>query len=265
MAIKEIKREWSPCQLGYVKEFLLHTEEDLKDMPKCSVGSKATISETDNEYVKTPNGWKLISECDEDGGQGAGGGGGGSGGDTLMVELTGMTPNDDTGMSFNVTLSKTHAEILSAVASGTNVMLKMNDGSGWTILTLVFANPDYVLWQTTVEGATMAVQCSPDHAIMNISSGAEGRVIVNKFHLTKTNESDGTALGYLDNTFEYLLELAQQGADVVCDFFLDSAYTQRFHLVEYSVNEMRYHYAFSGGFATIIHTPNSATYSVTTN
>lgn len=77
MAIKEIKREWSPCQLGYVKEFLLHTEEDLKNMPRCSVGSKAIVSETDNEYVKTNDGWMLLCDCDEDGGQGAGGGGGG--------------------------------------------------------------------------------------------------------------------------------------------------------------------------------------------
>lgn len=75
MAIKEIKREWNPCQLAYVKTFLLHTEEDLKHMPRCSVGSRATVSETDNEYVKTSDGWMLLCDCDEDGGQGAGGGG----------------------------------------------------------------------------------------------------------------------------------------------------------------------------------------------
>jgi len=75
MAIKEIKREWSPCQLGYVKHFLLHDEEDVKDLPRCSVGSTATVSATDNEYVYTVSGWKLKSECDEDGGTGGGGGG----------------------------------------------------------------------------------------------------------------------------------------------------------------------------------------------
>lgn len=74
MAIKEIKREWCPSQLAYVKEFLLHCEEELQHMPRCSVGSKATVSETDNEYVKTTDGWKLLCDCDEDGGQGAGGG-----------------------------------------------------------------------------------------------------------------------------------------------------------------------------------------------
>jgi len=62
MAIKEIKREWSPCQLDYVKTFLLHSEKDVKDLPKCCVGSKATVSETDNEYYCTADGWKLGSE-----------------------------------------------------------------------------------------------------------------------------------------------------------------------------------------------------------
>lgn len=62
MAIKEIKREWSPCQLDYVKTYLLHSEADVKDLPKCCVGSKATVSETDNEYYCTESGWKLGSE-----------------------------------------------------------------------------------------------------------------------------------------------------------------------------------------------------------
>lgn len=75
MAIKEIKREWCPSQLAYVKEFLLHCEDELQHMPRCSVGSKATVSETDNEYVKTTDGWKLLCDCDEDGGTGGGGSG----------------------------------------------------------------------------------------------------------------------------------------------------------------------------------------------
>lgn len=62
MAIKEIKREWSPCQLDYVKTFLLHSEKELKDLPKCCIGSKAIVSETDNEYFCTESGWKLGSE-----------------------------------------------------------------------------------------------------------------------------------------------------------------------------------------------------------
>lgn len=65
MAIKELKREWSPCQLGYVKHFLLHWESDVKDLPECCVGSIATVSETDNEYIYTADGWKHSSECAE--------------------------------------------------------------------------------------------------------------------------------------------------------------------------------------------------------
>jgi len=65
MAIKELKREWSPCQLGYVKHFLLHYESDVQDLPDCCVGSIATVSETDNEYVYTADGWKHSNECGE--------------------------------------------------------------------------------------------------------------------------------------------------------------------------------------------------------
>lgn len=65
MAIKEIKREWSPEQLGFVRTFLLHKEKDVKDLPSCCTGSVATVSETDNEYICTPDGWKLRTECAE--------------------------------------------------------------------------------------------------------------------------------------------------------------------------------------------------------
>lgn len=57
MAIKEIKREWSPEQLDYVKHYLLHTESDVKDLPKCCIGSRATVGETDHEYVCAECGW----------------------------------------------------------------------------------------------------------------------------------------------------------------------------------------------------------------
>ena len=58
MAIKEIKREWSPEQLGYVKRYLLHTEADVKDLPKCCVGSIAMVSETNREYICTGDAWE---------------------------------------------------------------------------------------------------------------------------------------------------------------------------------------------------------------
>lgn len=57
MAIKEIKREWSPSQCDYVKHYLLHWEKDVKDLPACCVGSRATVGETDHEYVCTECGW----------------------------------------------------------------------------------------------------------------------------------------------------------------------------------------------------------------
>lgn len=56
MAIKEIRREWSPCQLDYVKEFLLHSEADVKDLPACCVGSKARVGETGNVYTCSASG-----------------------------------------------------------------------------------------------------------------------------------------------------------------------------------------------------------------
>lgn len=57
MAIKEIRREWSACQLGYVCEFMLHTEADVKDLPICCVGSVAHVSETNTDYVCTGKRW----------------------------------------------------------------------------------------------------------------------------------------------------------------------------------------------------------------
>lgn len=65
MAIYEVKREWSPEQLGYVRHFLLHHETEVKNLPSCCVGSRANVSDTDNEYVYTVNGWMLESECEE--------------------------------------------------------------------------------------------------------------------------------------------------------------------------------------------------------
>lgn len=84
MAIKEIKREWSPCQLDYVKTFLLHSEKELKDLPKCCIGSKAIVSETDNEYFCTESGWKLGSEL-------------GGGGEVVILPETVVTVNEAQG------------------------------------------------------------------------------------------------------------------------------------------------------------------------
>lgn len=113
MAIKEIKRVWSPSQLAYVKEFLLHREDELKDVPRCSVGSKATVSETDNEYVKTVDGWKLLCDCDEDGGTGAGGGSDGA----LVVTFV---FNEETG---EISADKDFETVKAKVMAGEQVIL----------------------------------------------------------------------------------------------------------------------------------------------
>lgn len=62
MAIKEIRREWSACQLGYVCEFMLHTEKDVQDLPICCVGSVAHVSETNTDYVCTGKRWVLRAD-----------------------------------------------------------------------------------------------------------------------------------------------------------------------------------------------------------
>lgn len=76
MAIKEIRREWSACQLGYVCEFMLHTEADVKDLPICCVGSVAHVSETNTDYVCDGGSWIPRNEVKEQPGSAAGGGGG---------------------------------------------------------------------------------------------------------------------------------------------------------------------------------------------
>lgn len=87
MAIYEVKREWSPEQLGYVRHYLLHDETDVQNLPDCCVGSKATVCATDNEYVYTTSGWKLESECEEI--RPGGGTSGGNSGDSDIFVLDG--------------------------------------------------------------------------------------------------------------------------------------------------------------------------------
>lgn len=158
MAIKEIKREWCPSQLAYVKEFLLHSEDELESVPRCSVGSKATVSETDNEYVKTTDGWKLLCDCDEDGGTGGGGSGG-------VQTVNGIAPDENgnvqieaggsagSGGAFvvnaqfddygNVTLDKTYAEVVQALSEGNLVFARSYDIYGRKALATQFQLGEY--------------------------------------------------------------------------------------------------------------------------
>lgn len=69
MAIREVKSEWSPEQLDYVKSFLCHYESDVAELPECCVGSSAKVSETNNEYVVSSSGkWVTRGKAMEEGG-----------------------------------------------------------------------------------------------------------------------------------------------------------------------------------------------------
>lgn len=67
MAIKETKREWNECQLGYTKEFLLNREEDVAELPECCTGSTAIVAESGNVYtVGKDKAWKKREEAMEE-------------------------------------------------------------------------------------------------------------------------------------------------------------------------------------------------------
>lgn len=69
MAIREVKSEWSPEQLDYVKSFLCHYESDVAELPECCVGSNAKVSETNSEYVVSSSGkWVTRGKAIEEGG-----------------------------------------------------------------------------------------------------------------------------------------------------------------------------------------------------
>ena len=68
MAIKEVRREWDECQLDYVKEFALHNEADVANLPKCCIGSTAIVAATNNVYVcGKGQEWKLREKAIEEG------------------------------------------------------------------------------------------------------------------------------------------------------------------------------------------------------
>lgn len=60
MSAKEVKSEWSGCQLAERKEFVCNTEADVRSLPACSVGSTAIVAETGNIYTMCEDGkWAL--------------------------------------------------------------------------------------------------------------------------------------------------------------------------------------------------------------
>lgn len=93
---KPVKQEWSSCQLDFVKEFILHNEADVAKLPACCVGSKATVSETNNRYVCCKDGtWKLESIAMEQGpGEAAPSGG-------AQKTIVDIMPDNSCSMSFS--------------------------------------------------------------------------------------------------------------------------------------------------------------------
>lgn len=93
---KPVKQEWSSCQLDFVKEFILHNESDVAKLPACCVGSKATVTETNNRYVCCKDGkWKLESIAMSEGtGEGTGTGG-------AQKTIVNIAPDNSCSMSFS--------------------------------------------------------------------------------------------------------------------------------------------------------------------
>lgn len=79
MSIKEVRSKWSNCELDFVKEFVIHSESEVADLPKCCVGSTAIVCETGNRYVCCRDGsWKPREVAiEEDPGESGGNTGGG--------------------------------------------------------------------------------------------------------------------------------------------------------------------------------------------
>lgn len=156
MAIKEIKREWSPCQLDYVKTYLLHSEKDVADLPECCVGSKATVSETDNEYFCTVDGWKLSAEIEPGmGGGGSAGGGNAGGGGVFVVNAEADNMDDN---PFNATIDKTFAEIEEAHNAGQLVQMHIMIMGMQAIIPLtLFVTGQAAMFQSLFMGYHLAV------------------------------------------------------------------------------------------------------------
>ncbi|MGN1368442.1 MAG: hypothetical protein ACI4WX_06215 [Aristaeellaceae bacterium] len=76
--VKPVRKTWSSCQLDFVKEFIVNHEEDIAKLPSCCIGSTATVTETNNQYVcGKDHVWKLKEDAMEEGpGEGGSSGGG---------------------------------------------------------------------------------------------------------------------------------------------------------------------------------------------
>jgi len=170
MAIKEIRREWSPCHCGYVKTFLCHSEADVTDLPQCCEGSKAIVSETDNEYICTGNGWVNSAELPEDGGNN--GGGSSSGGASVFRVNFTIDPE-----TFSVIEDHTKADAIAdvsfaecreAIKNGFIVQGVENEviGEGSDIILPVLVNgEDAIVFLVYLMGKTVEFEFTPDEAV----------------------------------------------------------------------------------------------------
>lgn len=240
MAIKEIKREWSPCQLDYVKTYLLHSEKDVADLPKCCVGSKATVSETDNEYFCTADGWKLSTEIEPGMGGGGGSAGGGSSPVVILPETT-MDVDPDAGIAFIMTpMSATPtdggtAKIVYNGAEYTSPILYISDNGldGYAmgntgaigipggnsdapfLVALYIAETDggYGMFMP-MDGATSVTLSITETAS---SGAADSPVVVIPFTV-----ADGTTIS-IARSFDDILALANSGKVVILTGIIDNA------------------------------------------
>lgn len=100
MAIKEVRKTWDSYQLDYVKEFILHDETELKQLPECAVGSKATVASSNKTYViDRKKNWTERDKAIEEDGDNAGGG------VSSWNDLTDKPFGEETGVIFNDTLT----------------------------------------------------------------------------------------------------------------------------------------------------------------
>ena len=56
MAIKMINREYCPCLNEYKQDYIVDTDADVKDLPKCCVGSSALVVESGAVYMVNASG-----------------------------------------------------------------------------------------------------------------------------------------------------------------------------------------------------------------
>lgn len=56
MAIKEIGRKWCASVGNYRKKFIIDSEEDVGNLPKCCTGSTAIVAEGGKTYIVNASG-----------------------------------------------------------------------------------------------------------------------------------------------------------------------------------------------------------------